>query len=186
MKFQAIKSQCNEFPVTLLCQLFGVSKSGYYAWRDRNREEELTEELRVVRLIEDIHKGSRGNYGSPRVHQILLGLGEPLSKSKVARLMNKYGIKAKTKRKFKHTTDSNHRLPVAPNKLDQDYSTSMPGEKLVGDITYVSTGEGWLYLAAVLDVHTRKITGWKLRERMTKDLVVDALKSAIRGQSVAD
>jgi transposase InsO family protein len=179
MKFEVIDSQTNFYSTTLLCKLFGVSKSGYYNWKSRPKTR-ATEELRIVRLIEKIFQGSRGTYGSPRIFQILKGLRETCSEDKVARLMQKYGIKARTKRKFRHTTDSNHKSPIAENKLNQDFTASTPGEKLVGDITYISTDEGWLYLACVLDVYTRKIVGWQIKERMTKDLVIGALKNASR------
>lgn len=180
MKYETIRTQSTRFPVSLLCNLFGVSTSGYYDWQSRDSTPDDTEELRVVRLIEKIHQGSRGTYGSPRIFQILNGMGETCSEDKVARLMQKFGIKARTKRKFRNTTDSNHKLPVADNKLKQDFTAKAPGEKLVGDITYIPTDEGWLYLACVLDVHTRKIVGWKIRSRMTKDLVIDALKMGVR------
>lgn len=179
MKYQLIHSQEDSYPTSLLCKIFGVSKSGYYAWKARPETDE-TEELRVIRLIEKIHQGSRGTYGSPRVFQVLKGLGETYSEDQIARLMQKYGIRARGKRKFRHTTDSNHKSPIADNKLNQNFTASSPGEKLVGDITYIATDEGWLYLACVLDVHTRKIVGWQMKERMTKDLVIGALKNASR------
>lgn len=177
MKFQLIHSQEHAYPVSLLCKIFGVSKSGYYAWKTRPKTDE-TEELRVMRLIEKIHQGSRGTYGSPRVFHVLKGLGETYSLDQVARLMKKYSIRARGKRKFRHTTDSNHKSPIADNKLNQNFTATFPGEKLVGDITYIATDEGWLYLACVLDVYTRKIVGWQIKERMTKDLVIGALKNA--------
>lgn len=183
MKYQAISSQSGVYPTSLLCKLFDVSKSGYYEWKSKPKLDE-TEEFRVVRLIEKIHQGSRGTYGSPRIFQILKGMGENCSEDKVARLMQKFGIRSRTKRKFRHTTDSNHKLPVAENKLNQNFTASRPGEKIVGDITYIPTDEGWLYLACVLDVYSRKIVGWKLRNRMTKDLVVDALKMGARNLKV--
>jgi putative transposase len=179
MKYQLIHSQEDFYPTLLLCKIFGVSKSGYYAWKTRPKTD-ATQELRVVRLIEKIHQNSRGSYGSPRVFQVLKALGEKYSEYQVARLMQKYGIRARSKRKFRHTTDSNHKSPIADNKLDQNFTASAPGEKLVGDITYIATAEGWLYLACVLDVHTRKIVGWQMKERMTKDLVIGALKNASR------
>lgn len=185
MKYEAIRQQVGVYPLATLCRLFGVSRSGFYAWQDRDMTERDGEEMRIVMLIEKIHQGSRHNYGSPRVTQILKGMGETCSEGSVARLMRKHGIRAKTKRKFRHTTDSNHRLPVAPNKLAQDFNASRPGEKLVGDITYIPTGEGWLYLACVMDVFSRKIIGWKLRSRMTKDLVIDATKTAARATKLA-
>jgi transposase InsO family protein len=163
MKYQAIAEESKNHSTQLLCRFFKVSKSGYYAWKTREVDE--TEELRVVRLIEKIHIGSRRNYGSPRIHQVLLGLGETVSEDKVARLMRKFSIKAKTKRKFRPiTTQSQHNLPVAKNILNQDFTSQHPGEKLVGDITYIATQEGWLYLSCVLDLCTRKIVGWSMSD----------------------
>ena len=185
MKFEAIKQQMSSYSVSMLCRLFGVSRSGFYSWLSRDDAPRDQEEFRLVRLIEKIHQGSRCNYGSPRIARILDGMGETCSTAMVARLMRKYGIRAKTKRKFRHTTDSNHRLPVAPNKLAQNFTASRIGEKLVGDITYIHTDEGWLYLACVMDVFSRKIIGWKLRSRMTKDLVSDALTMAVRRAKIA-
>jgi putative transposase len=184
MKYEMIDSQMDLYPVSLLCKIFGVSKSGYYNWKVRPKTN-ATEELRIVRLIEKVHQGSRGTYGSPRVFQILKGMGESCSEDKIARLMQKFGIRARTKRKFRHTTDSNHNSPIAENKLNQNFTANSPGEKLVGDITYIATNEGWLYLACVLDVYTRKIVGWQMRSRMTKDLVIDALKNASRSLKMA-
>ena len=157
MKFEAIKQQMSSYSVSMLCRLFGVSRSGFYSWLSRDDAPRDQEDFRLVRLIEKIHQGSRYNYGSPRIARILDGMGETCSMAMVARLMRNYGIRATTKRKFRHTTDSNHRLPVAPNKLAQNFTANRIGEKLVGDIIYIHTDEGWLYLACVMDVFSRKI-----------------------------
>jgi transposase InsO family protein len=132
-----------------------------------------------MRAIEDIHKASRGTYGSPRILAELKGLGFKCSKSRVERLMKKYGIRAKTRRKFRVTTDSKHSLPVAPNVLDRDFSPEKPNAAWGGDITYVWTKEGWLFLAVIIDLYSRQVVGWSMDERMTRELTLSALRMAI-------
>jgi len=117
-------------------------------------------------------------YGSPRIYQELKSLGIPVSRGRVERLMRENGLRGRHKRRFKATTDSKHTLPVAPNRLEQDFTTARPDQVWTADITYIPTDEGWLYLAVVLDLYTRQIVGWAMRERMTKELVIDALRMA--------
>lgn len=178
MKYQCMEDNRKQFPLWLMARLFGVSKSGYHKWARRLGKRE-TEELRLLRLIEDIHGSSRQTYGSPRILAQLRGLGEKVSKRRVERLMRENGIRAKTKRKFKVTTDSKHSLPVAENVLERDFSPKAVNQAWVGDITYVWTKEGWLFLAVLIDLYSRQVVGWSMSERMTKQLVVDALKMAI-------
>lgn len=132
-----------------------------------------------MRAIEDIHKASRGTYGSPRILAELKGLGFKCSKKRVERLMQKNGIRAKTRRKFKVTTDSKHNLPVAPNVLERNFSPKVPNAVWGGDITYVWTKEGWLFLAVIIDLWSRQVVGWSMNERITRDLTISALKMAI-------
>jgi putative transposase len=132
------------------------------------------DEARKIRVIEAIHIGSKNNYGSPRVADRERGLGLELSTSTVARLMRKYKIKSKLKRKFKVTTDSNHKLPVAPNHLMQDFTAYTPNKIRMSNITYIPTKEGWLYIAGIIDLYSRKIVGWTGGSRMTKELVMGA------------
>lgn len=172
-----------EHPVRLLCRIFNVSPSGFYSWLSRDDGPKAAEEMRLVQLMEKIHLGSRKNYGSPRVHQILRGIGESISEDKVARLMRKYGIRARTKRKFRCTTDSKHKYPVAANKLDQKFKASEANRIWVGDITYIGTDEGWLYLACLMDIFSRKIVGWAFSERIDRELVIRALKMAVNSRN---
>lgn len=163
-----------------MANILKVSPSGFFAWRNREgtgRRKE--EELKLVRAIEDIHRSSRNTYGSPRVFQQLKGLGIPVGKTKVERLMKKHGIRAKTKRKFRVTTDSNHSHPVAPNILKRDFSASQANQIWASDITYVLTKEGWLFLAVVIDLFSRQVVGWQMGSRITKELTLGALKMAI-------
>ena len=162
-----------------LCRALGVSRSGYYAWRSRKpsaaevRREELTAE------VKQIHAQVKGRYGSPRIHAELVARGTTCCVNMVARVMRAAGIAAKTKRKFKQTTDSNHSMPVAQNVLAREFNPDEPNASWVADITYVATREGWLYLAVVEDLFSRMVVGWSMAETMTSRLVVDALEMAL-------
>ncbi len=162
-----------------MCRALGVSRSGYYAWHARKpsaaevRREELTEE------VQQIHAQVKGRYGSPRIHAELVARGHECCVNFVAELMREAGIAAKTKRKFRQTTDSNHTLPVAENVLDRQFDPEEPNASWVADITYVPTREGWLYLAVVEDLFSRMVVGWSMAETMTSRLVVDALEMAL-------
>jgi transposase InsO family protein len=162
-----------------MCKGLGVSSSGYYAWRKRpvsagemaNRE--LLEKIKVV------HAESRETYGSPRIYQELKDQGVVCSENRVARLMRLYHIQAKQTRCYKVTTKRNKAHPVAPNVLQRDFAADRPNQKWVTDITYISTLEGWLYLAAILDLYSRRVVGWAMSDRMTSDLTISALKMAL-------
>ena len=173
-----MKQLVREFPLDFMCEVFLVSKSGYYAWCRRDQSIREGKELALLRVIEDVHKGSRGTYGSPRVFKVLKGLGHKINKSKVERTMKKNGIRAKTKRKFRVTTDSKHNLPVAPNLLKRNFSPEKPNQTWAGDITYVWTKEGWLFLAVIVDLFSRQVIGWSLDKTMTQELVTSALRQA--------
>ena len=181
MKFAFIREHLlPEFPVEVCCEVLEVSRSGYYAWlerpasaRDRRREE-------LARKVKQVHEENRGVYGSPRVFQALKAEGETACENTVAKVMREHGIRAKTKRKFvPRTTDSSHAQPVARNLLGRDFAADLPDQKWAADITYVPTGEGWLYLAAVVDLCSRKVVGWSMADHMRTDLVADALKMAL-------
>jgi transposase InsO family protein len=163
-----------------MCRVLGVSRSGYYAWRERQpstaevRREGLTQEITAI------HAEVKGRYGSPRIHAELAARGQDCCVNTVAKLMRDHGIQAKTARKFRCTTDSNHDLPVAENLLDRQFDPESPNEAWVADITYIPTREGWLYLAAVEDLHSRRIVGWAMAEHVESRLVVDALELAVQ------
>ena len=159
-----------------------VSRSAFYAGRHRPESRRAERRKRLVDAIEVAHTSSRRLYGSPRVHAAVVAAGEPCCVNTVAILMKKHGIKAKTKRKYKATTNSLHHLPVAENLLGRDFHRTKPNEVWVGDITYVPTREGWLYLAAVEDLYSRRVVGWAMSSRMTSDLVIDALNMAIQAR----
>lgn len=182
MKFACIHKHEGAYPVWFMCRVFGVSKSGYHRWKatEDARSARANAELRLVRIIEDIHTGSRGIYGSPKISAIIRGIPGGCSENKVARLMKKYGIRSRTRRKFKKTTDSDHKLKTSPNLLVQNFKTYAPNQVWVGDITYVPTKKGWLYLATVIDLFSRKVVGWAFSDRLKRDLVVRAFKMAAR------
>lgn len=156
--------------------------SSYYAWKKRPESAREKENQRIVEEIKLLHKQSRGTYGSPRIYHDLKGKGIACSENRIARLMKKHEIAAKRKRKFVVTTDSKHNLPVAENKLNQDFTAANPNEKWVTDITYVCTKEGWLYLAVVLDLFSRKVVGWAMDASMEKELVMKALQMALQAR----
>ena len=179
MKFALVKEHEPEFPVNVMCAVLEVSRSGYYAWRKRPESPRAQQRTRRLVAIRTAHAQSRRVYGSPRVHAALRATGEACCVNTVARLMREDGLRAKARKKFRVTTNSSHDLPVAENLLGRDFSASAPNLKWVADITYIPTGEGWLYLGTELDLHSRRLVGWAMSERIDADLVIAALKMAI-------
>ena len=179
MKYAWIDAQRREYPLPDMCDVLAVSVSGYRAWRrggkpDRTR---LTDP-QAVALIKSIHAEVKSAYGSRRMHRELQGRGHRIGLRRIERLMRENGIRARHKRRFKATTDSKHSMPVAPNLLARNFAPEAPNRVWTGDITYIQTGEGWLYLAIVLDLFNREIVGWSIKPRMTADIVTDALTMA--------
>jgi transposase InsO family protein len=170
----------DEFPIPRMCRVFEVSPSGYYAWRERPASQRSLGNQALLQEIKDIHHMSRQTYGSPRVHAELLARGFSASKNRVARLMRAAHIRARRKKKRTQTSDSRHNYPVAPNLLNQDFQAQRPNEKWLGDITYIRTAEGWLYLATVLDLFSRKIVGWAMEATLVSNLVEKAFKMAVQ------
>ncbi len=179
MRYRFVEAEKARFPVSGLCRVLRVSRSGYYSWRKRPQSVRYRANRRLQVKIRALHRASRHNYGSPRIHDALRAGGEPCSKHRIARLMRQAGIRAKTVRKFKATTNSKHNHPVAENLLAQDFTATRPNQRWVSDITYIRTEEGWLYLAVVLDLYSRAIIGWAMDARMTAQLVRDALTMAL-------
>ena len=167
--------------MSVLCEAMDVSRSGYYAWRSAQESVRSQRERTLVDEMKSIHgERFKGAYGSPRMQQELAARGRKVCQNTVARLMKKHELKATTARKFRHTTDSNHSHPVAKNVLNQEFEQASPNAAWVSDITYVWTDEGWLYLAGVLDLYSRRVVGWSMSERMTSDLVISAVQAALR------
>lgn len=178
MKFAFISAEKANFSVTVMCKLLDVSRSGFYAWDERGPSaSEIADEQLAVRIAA-IHKASGGRYGSPMVRAELAAEGTSVSRKRVARIMRELGLSSLRKRRFKATTDSRHKLPVAPNVLDRNFAVEAPDVAWVTDITYVWTSEGWLYLAAILDLFSRRVVGLAMSERIDRALVLAALRDA--------
>jgi putative transposase len=157
-----------------------VSSSAYYEWEAEQTSQHKLRDTELLASIQEVYDEQRGNYGAPRIHDALTKRGERTSRKRVTRLMREANLCAKTAKKYKVTTNSDHSLPVVLNYLDRNFDAPLPNVAWVGDITYIWTREGWLYLATVIDLYSRKVVGWALRERMTADLVTDALDIAVR------
>ena len=182
MKFAAIAAEKARFPVAWMCKQLEVSTSGYYAWLSRPQSARQVRDEEVTRAIKDIHRGRCTVYGSPRVHRELRRRGHCVGRHRVARLMRLHGVCAQVKRRRVKTTDSTHKLPVADNLLDRAFTASEPNRKWVGDISYIPTEEGWLYLAIVLDLFARKVVGWAMDDNMRTQLVSRALDMATQSR----
>ena len=180
MKFAFIQEHLTAYPLRLVCKVLQVSRAGYYAWRKRPPSPRLKRREELAVKIQAVHVQHRQVYGSPRIYQVLKTQGEQVCENTVAKLMRQRHIRAKTKRRFvPRTTDSTHAQPVAANVLDRQFTAARPNQKWVVDITYIPTAEGWLYLAGVLDLCSRKIVGWAMAEHMQTELVRDALRLAM-------
>jgi putative transposase len=179
VRYAWIRSQEGCFSVKAMCRVLKVRRSGYYAWKRPKTTDRKTEAQRLDEAIRQHFDAHKGRYGSPRVWEELRAEGWRVGRPRVARRMQSLGLKARAARKYKATTQSKHNLPVAPNRLEQDFTASVPNRKWVSDITYLWTGEGWLYLAVVLDLYSRAVVGWSMGERITRDLVIQALTMAI-------
>lgn len=181
MTFAWMERHREQFPVRAMCETFGVSPSGFYASRQRQVGPQKQRRAALREQIASVHGRSRGTYGSPRVHRELFEQGVQVCENTVAKLMRVQGLRSKRRRKFvPRTTDARHAFPAAANVLDRAFEADAPNQKWVCDITYVETGEGWLYLAAVLDLYSRKVVGWSMAEHLRADLVEDALSMALR------
>lgn len=167
------------------CQLLSISVSSYYASLRRKPSLRERDNERLTKSIAQIHRESKASYGSPRIHAELSANGEICSVHRVAKLMKLAGIAAKTKKKFKATTDSRHKLPVAPNLIERNFAPQKANETWASDITYLWTDEGWLYLAVVMDLYSRKIVGWSMAENMRTGLVLSALDMAVNARKPA-
>lgn len=166
MKYGFIHTHRSRYGVGKMCRILQVSRSGYYDWIDRPESKRSIENRMLVTKIKKSHELSKEIYGSPRITDDLIEWGYPVGRPRVARLMQSNDIRSKIKRKFKVTTNSDHELPISPNLLEQNFYTSAPGRILISDITYIRTGEGWLYLTTIMDLFHRKIVGWSMSRTM--------------------
>jgi putative transposase len=169
VKYSFITRHKNAYPITLQCQVLGVSRNGYYQYeRNRARRPDDSEHQELLEWVEDIAESSGHTYGSRRMNRALNALGYPVSRSKARKLMREAGVRARQLRKYKVTTNSNHQQPVFENLLNREFDVAQPDRVYASDVTYVWTQEGWLYLAVVIDLCTRKVVGWSMSSRMMR------------------
>jgi putative transposase len=179
VRYGFISENKGRYPVSVMSDVLGVSAKSYYHWLRCPESSRAKENRMILEEIRRIRRGKKRCYGSPRVHRELLDRGFCCSRKRVERLMRENGIRARFKKKFRRTTDSKHDYPVAPNLLKRCFEINEPDRVWVSDITYIYTDEGWLYLATVMDLYSRRIVGWSMNERMTERLVIDALEMAV-------
>jgi putative transposase len=179
MRYRAIQEHDRRDPIRLLCRALAVSPAGYYAWRGRPESRRAAANRTLLVTIRVLHQNSRQTYGSPSIWRALRKQGHRVGEHRVARLMRHDGLRAKTMKKWRATTYSSHGLPVAANTLDRQFTVPQPNRVWAGDITYVWTMEGWLYLAVLLDLYSRAVIGWAMGPRLTGDLPEQALRMAL-------
>jgi putative transposase len=187
MSFRFIEDHRDAYPVRLMCAVLEVSPAGYYTWRERPVSERTKSSDVLLAAIRQVHQDSGGRYGSPRIHAALRKQGRGVSRGRIERTMSRHGIRAiMAPPRRVRTTDSRHGLPIAPNLIARDFTATAPNRVWLADITYIPTAEGWLYLAAVMDLFSRKIVGWAMRDHMQVELASAALTMAIQQQRPQD
>ena len=179
MRYCAIQEHDRRYPIRLMCRALTVSPAGYYAWAHRPESDRSVHNRTLLSAIRVIHRESRETYGSPSIWDALVKRGHEVGDNRIARLMRVDGIRAKTVKKWRATTDSDHTWPVATNILNRQFQVEQPNQVWAGDLTYVWTTEGWLYLAVVLDLYSRAVIGWAMGSRLTVDLAERALTMAL-------
>ena len=179
MKYAFIQQHEKIYPIQIMCDVLSASRSAYYVWRKGRVTPRQVRQADLLVRVKEIFENSRRTYGSPRILHELRKEGILVNHKTVEELMRRHGIMAKRKRKFKATTNSRHDMPVADNLLNRNFTATKPNQVWVGDITYVATEEGWLYLSTWIDLCTRKVVGWSMSSRMTADLAVDAFRMAL-------
>lgn len=179
-KYQFVAAHASEYPVTMLCRVLGLARSGYYAWRARSVSARKERDQQLTSQIQTIFTDSRRTYGSPRVHAHLQAQGIRTARKRVARLMRQAQLCARARRRSVRTTDSRHTEPIAPNLLARTFQAEAPDRVWVTDITYLPTREGWLYLAVVLDLFARRVVGWSMQPSLERGLVLTALSHALQ------
>jgi transposase InsO family protein len=183
MKYRVIQKHDRRYPIRLMCRALAVFPAGYYAWRGRPESRRAAANRTLLATIRVLHQDSRQTYGSPSIWQALVQRGQRVGEPRVARLMRHDGLRAKTGKKWRATTQSSHHLPVATNTLQRRFTVSQPNRVWAGDITYVWTLEGWLYLAILLDLYSRRVVGWAMGPRVTVELAEQALTMALANQA---
>jgi len=189
MKYRCIRDHQAIYSVHLMCRALQVARSGFYAWLEREPSRRALEDQRILSDMKTLHVESNRTYGVPRLHIALRKMGWLIGRNRIARLMHEGNILVKTRRRFKATTNSKHDHPIAANLLDRNFAPEKiagPNRAYAGDITYIDTVEGWLYLAVVIDLWSRRVVGWAMSHRMTKELVNDALNMAFTHRTISD
>ncbi len=179
MRFAFVDEHRHQVPVERLCRIMDVTSRGYRAWRSRPISQRQRNDLVLLAHIKEQHRLSLGSYGRPRMTEELKELGLNVGHRRVGRLMRENGISVVRTRKYKATTDSNHRFNIAPNLLNRDFTATLPNQKWAGDISYIWTREGWLYLAVMLDLHSRRVIGWAVSNRLKRDLAIWTLLTKV-------
>jgi putative transposase len=180
VKYQFVVAHASEYPVTLMCAVLGLARSGYYAWRQRSLNARQERDRQLTAQIRTIFSDSRRTYGSPRVHAQLQAQGVRTARKRVARLMRQAQLRARPRRRSVRTTDSRHSEPIAPNLLSRMFEAEAPNRVWACDISYLPTREGWLYLAVVLDLFARRVVGWSMQPTLERGLVLAALEHALQ------
>ena len=179
MRYRCIHKRRRRYSVRMMCRVLGVSRSGYYAWCARDESPRSERDRTLRHRIQQVHLESRGVYGARKVHRALTAQGEACGRHKVARLMREAGLKGCPKRRFRARPEQAPSHPMAPNVLDQDFRASRPNERWASDITFIATRQGWLYLAIVMDLYSRRIVGWAMDRYVGRHLVMEALTMAL-------
>ena len=176
--YELIHAERESIPVARACRVLGVSRSGYYQWRHAEPSQRAVEDGVLAAEITEVFHEHRGRYGAPRVRRALRRRGARPSKKRVARVMRTLGLRGYTPRRFRKTTDSRHTKRIAPNLLERNFTVAAPNQVLAGDITYITTTDGWLYLAVLLDLYSRRVVGWAMSDRIDTALALSALRAA--------
>jgi putative transposase len=179
MKFAFVAAQEVAFSVKAMCRTLGITRSGYYAWKRRPPSASSKSDAQLAVEVTAAHRRNRGIYGSPRIHRELRAQGLRVGKKRVERLMRENGLKGRQKRRFCCSTDSRHSLPIAPNVLNRKFDPVGPNRAWAGDVTYIGTEEGWLYLAVILDLFSRRVVGWSVSASNDRELALHALRNAL-------
>lgn len=179
MRFAFIEAKKARYPVSALCHVLEVERSGFYAWRSREESTHAVDDRRLAVEVRAAFEQSKRRYGSPRICRVLRRQGVTVGRHRVARLMREQKLQARRRRKFVATTDSKHSMPTPPNLVRRQFEVNEPDRVWAGDVTYLPTGEGWLFLAVLLDLHSRRVVGWALSERNDEALTLSALQMAL-------
>ena len=182
--FELVHAERAYYPIAFSCRVLGVSRSGYYRWFGVGPSQRAQDDVKLTVEVRQIYRENKGRYGSPRVHRELRDRGCRVGRKRVARLMRQEGLVGYTPRRFRRTTDSRHGHRIAPNLLARDFSTDATNQVWVGDITYVPTRDGWLYLAVLLDLFSRRVVGWSMSDRIDTELALNALQMARKQRPV--